>query len=34
MDIQIMSIFNLFNYNKLGLHQLGTKVATNIDPRK
>jgi hypothetical protein len=34
MDIQIMSIFKLFNYNKLCLYQLGTKVAIYIDPRK
>jgi hypothetical protein len=34
MDIQIMSIFKLFNYNKLGLLRLGTKVAIYIDPRK
>jgi hypothetical protein len=34
MDIQIMSIFKLFDYNKLDLYRLGTKVAINIDPRK
>jgi len=34
MDLRIRGIYKLFNYSKLDMNQLGTKVATIIDPRK